>query len=738
MSFGFSASAAFAANRLSQGRRLSEQVPDWDNNAMLGMLDGLEKWDDPLNFVGMLPEERLWIRSEQVRKRTADDTLVTRRIVITDASLYFAHESDDIVLDEILLSDIVQANIVETSNLLSRESHALGGRAPNDTGCDFILVASADGRNNGRAYQLRCSDKAEADDLVKFLREKAQVARERENSLNNFKSYQASVDKWYSSDICQGVVAVLIFSSFVANVIELEIDPGQSNPALRRTFLSVDLFFTVVFSVELLVNMFAKWFWPFWRDYWNIFDFCIVLSSVVALVIELQSPQTGDDNGLVNAVRTIRILRAFRVMRLFGRLENIRKIISALGSSLIPVGNAFVIVLLIAAVYAILGVNVFRSTQPDGFGTWSKGLYTMFSVTTMDGWQELVVMPMIAEQEGSKTVPESLLTAFFFITFVVIVVWTMLPVVVAVLLENFSKATHQEELNSERQKMQKSGLDKMQNTLDPIFDLLSHYSTDLDLSQKVGNLFKVMIGDNAEVETINFREMTAGLHSKKWFQRIHLSREDYDSFTCSGLYGDAQGNLNLKEFEAAMRTQLKRYVQRQVAKQQFVCQVAGQSQTAAMLLSMKLLHMDILSSSRAVRDPQDPTLMPTSTTEKARTGSSSPDTPISPYSTPRPVAQRHAVEEVGEIESVLDGPSQTRSLNPEPPQLNTQLDMRKEMEKRVDPWEERMERIMVDLCASVSKMRGDLAAMNERIEETSRQVEECRLGPLGVDALERA
>ena len=43
---------------------------------------------------------------------------------------------------------------------------------------------------------------------------------------------------------------------------------------------------------------------------------------------------------------------------------------------------------------------------------------------------------------------------------------------VAILLENFTAATHAEEINSERKKMQKSGLDKMHHTLDPIFDLL--------------------------------------------------------------------------------------------------------------------------------------------------------------------------------------------------------------------------------------------------------------------------
>ena len=32
----------------------------------------------------------------------------------------------------------------------------------------------------------------------------------------------------------------------------------------------------------------------------------------------------------------------------------------------------------------------------------------MFTVTTMDGWQELVVIPMLTEEDGSATVPANL------------------------------------------------------------------------------------------------------------------------------------------------------------------------------------------------------------------------------------------------------------------------------------------------------------------------------------------
>jgi hypothetical protein len=47
-------------------------------------------------------------------------------------------------------------------------------------------------------------------------------------------------------------------------------------------------------------------------------------------------------------------MRAFRVMRLFGRMRSLREIITSLTMSLIPMGNAFLIMLLVTSIYAIL------------------------------------------------------------------------------------------------------------------------------------------------------------------------------------------------------------------------------------------------------------------------------------------------------------------------------------------------------------------------------------------------
>jgi hypothetical protein len=44
------------------------------------------------------------------------------------------------------------------------------------------------------------------------------------------------------------------------------------------------------------------------------------------------------------------VLRAFRVLRLFGRLKTLRNIVTAITASIVPVMNAFLIIYLVASI----------------------------------------------------------------------------------------------------------------------------------------------------------------------------------------------------------------------------------------------------------------------------------------------------------------------------------------------------------------------------------------------------
>lgn len=308
---------------------------------------------------------------------------------------------------------------------------------------------------------------------------------------------------------------------------------------------------------------------------------------------------TPADLGSATAVRSVRLLRAFRVLRLFKRLNEIRKIISALGQSIFPVANAFVILFLIMSVYAIMGVQLFQEQQKDAFGSFVKSLYTMFAATTMDGWQELVVIPMIPEEDQenfSSNVPNDALIAFFFISYFIIVAWTLLPVVVAILLDNFTRACAAEDEAERRAKLRTSNLDKLKHTLDPLMERLSQHESEADLEQKMEALFHSLKSD-PDSDVLSAYEFTANLSRKRFRDglTIYISSEDFEALTQNGKLCDSNGCLPLDKFETAMRLELHKYIERQIAKQLFLSIQHGPESTAALLLAMKALMSDFQS-----------------------------------------------------------------------------------------------------------------------------------------------
>jgi len=71
----------------------------------------------------------------------------------------------------------------------------------------------------------------------------------------------------------------------------------------------------------------------------------------------------------------------------------------------------------------------------------------MFQITTLDGWERIARCLFYSnEVEDASNFSEDATLDFgvviFFTSFIVLVVFVMLPVVVAVLLENFSMASH--------------------------------------------------------------------------------------------------------------------------------------------------------------------------------------------------------------------------------------------------------------------------------------------------------
>jgi hypothetical protein len=146
----------------------------------------------------------------------------------------------------------------------------------------------------------------------------------------------------------------LPLQNFSASIYEAQVPMEwlmhEGSPTGIKQILEIlNMTFTCIFTIELLVNIFAHKLREFLRNPWSVFDVVIVLMSLIVLG-PLDFP--------------ISMLRALRVVRLFGRLDSSKKILSALSVSLIPMCNAFFIMLVVAMMCESLLLYAARLSTP--------------------------------------------------------------------------------------------------------------------------------------------------------------------------------------------------------------------------------------------------------------------------------------------------------------------------------------------------------------------------------------
>lgn len=227
---------------------------------------------------------------------------------------------------------------------------------------------------------------------------------------SGFLRFQHQARAFYTHSYTQIAIALLIFANFIANAAEAQVEDAE-------IFLVSEYIFTTLFTVELLLNLYCGWLWTFWRSWWNVFDFVVVVVSLLSLVV----------SGLPG-IGVLRLMRAFRVFRLFKRMQSLYKIVLGLQGAIPGCLNASSIVVLITAIYSILAVEFFRDDNPEYFGTFFAGMFSLFQMMTGDAWAEAYARDIIDQYPYA---------GFFFCSYYIIGNVILLNVVIAVLLDRF-------------------------------------------------------------------------------------------------------------------------------------------------------------------------------------------------------------------------------------------------------------------------------------------------------------
>jgi len=374
----------------------------------------------------------------------------------------------------------------------------------------------------------------------------------------------------------------------------------------------VDLLITIIYILELLVQLFIKWWRPFFQDGWCLLDLVCVSMSIIGILTD-------------SSVQVVRLVRILRVIRIFRHSSSLQRIISAIVQCLAPLMQTLMLIMVVNAIYSVISTQLYGSLCPGMFGTFSTSALTLVQVGTGDGWMTDVVRPLQSfarngelAGEGSECASvwstaqsEELvagyqaLTAIFFTSYVVLVYVILLNVTISVLLEGFLSAIYDYEKEDERAKGVKE-YQKLAQPLDALLHLFSGFQSAENLSSMIHRFFRMLDVDASNA--ITFDEFKEGLESLVLEPKISVSIDDWSHFISHS--NSSTEIINIHEFDLCMRMELRNYAHRVVAHQMNEAKRYNKD-TSTDYLAFKILMNDLSQlSQRLDRLPTTGVLQP--------------------------------------------------------------------------------------------------------------------------------
>ncbi|CAJ1081515.1 sodium channel protein type 4 subunit alpha-like [Xyrichtys novacula] len=251
---------------------------------------------------------------------------------------------------------------------------------------------------------------------------------------------------------------IIIMVLILFNMITMMVETDEQSPQMENILNKINLAFIIVFTFECLVKIVALRCY-FFTIGWNIFDFVVVILSIVGIVLAdiiekyFVSP---------TLFRVIRLARIGRILRLIRGAKGIRTLLFALMMSLPALFNIGLLLFLVMFIYAIFGMANFAYVKRQAgiddmfnFETFGNSMICLFQITTSAGWDSLL-SPILnnSPEECNPNIPHTGTTVrgncgnpsvgiTFFVTYIIISFLIVVNMYIAIILENFSVATEE-------------------------------------------------------------------------------------------------------------------------------------------------------------------------------------------------------------------------------------------------------------------------------------------------------
>uniref|UniRef100_A0A8C5ACV1 Voltage-dependent L-type calcium channel subunit alpha n=1 Tax=Gadus morhua TaxID=8049 RepID=A0A8C5ACV1_GADMO len=278
--------------------------------------------------------------------------------------------------------------------------------------------------------------------------------------------YQYQV--WYIVTSCY--FEYLMFLLIMLNTMCL--GTQHCNQSEHVTHLSdmLNVIFTVLFTVEMILKLMAFKAKGYFGDPWNVFDFVIVIGSVVDVTLSEVDAALASSGGLYclhgcmskeNMSVSITFFRLFRVMRLvklLNRSEGIRNLLWTFIKSFQALPYVALLILMLFFIYAVVGMQIFGKialvdgtyiNRNNNFQTFPQAVLLLFRCATGEAWHEVMLACMYGKRcdpksdylPGEENTCGANFAIIYFMSFYMLCAFLIINLFVAVIMDNFDYLT---------------------------------------------------------------------------------------------------------------------------------------------------------------------------------------------------------------------------------------------------------------------------------------------------------
>ncbi len=227
--------------------------------------------------------------------------------------------------------------------------------------------------------------------------------------MSTLTTFQARLEQMQRNKLFESaVILIIVISALTIGAKTYNLSP-ELTQALEWLDIGVTLFFVLEISVRMLAE---RKFLNFFRSGWNIFDFTIVVASLIPL----------EDSELVLLAR---LLRIFRVLRLVSLIPELRLLINALFKAIPRMGYVVLLMFVIFYIYGAVGSFLFEKINDTLWGDVAIAMLTLFRVSTFEDWTDVMYETMTVYP----------LSWIYYLSFIFLTTFVFLNMMVGIVLD---------------------------------------------------------------------------------------------------------------------------------------------------------------------------------------------------------------------------------------------------------------------------------------------------------------